>query len=396
MIPPIRGTRQGANGPCLATDFAELHIEARIRRLLWQLGTFCCAALPLLLMVCGGVALASDRPYDDAVKRGRAALEGGQYNEALQDFMAALEMVDGGDAESWRMLLAIAVTYDQMGQLGHAAEFHRAFLMRAQKHAALLTPAWGKRVENSKRDVDRIMKRASAIQGFVSVVTQPPGATISVDGRPVGAMGDGVSPFLLFLDPGAHTVSLARSGYKSAERTIKIAAGAIRALDVVLEPGASSSGGPSLQPVDEVLAEPADRTTPLKATEPLTSGEVPSQAGAWTLVGGGGAVLVAGAVLTALAASEHSALQADRDLLLDDPAQYATMSQEARLIASLDWDSRADSVSTMQSASVGLYAAGAAALLGGVLWLWLADDTAPTVTFAPTPGGVLSHASVRF
>jgi hypothetical protein len=351
-------------------------------------------------MLCCSAASATERPYDDAVERGRAALEGGQYNEALQDFMAALEMVDGGDAESWRMLLAIAVTYDQMGQLGHAAEFHRAFLMRAQKHAALLTPAWGKRVQNSKRDVDRIMKRASTIQGFVSVVSQPPGALISVDGRSVGAMGDGATPFLLFLEPGAHTVRLARPGYVSVERTIKIAAGALRALDVVLTQGEAVDGGVGLQPVDEIFEEGPDPTESNTAVlRPVQPQAASSDAAAWIFVAGGGAVLAVGAALTALAASEHSALQADKELLRGAPDHYAGLSQEERGATSLEWDERTETVSTLQSASIGLYAAGAAALLGGVLWLWLADDevtAGTTMTLAPTPGGFLGQASVRF
>ena len=352
-----------------------------------------------MLTLCCTAALAQ-RPYDDAVERGRAALEGGQYNQALQDFMAALEMVDGGDAESWRMLLAIAVTYDQMGQLGHAAEFHRAFLMRAQKHAALLTPAWGERVAGSKRDVDRIMKRASATHGFVSVVSQPPGAVISVDGRPVGAMGDGVTPFLLFLEPGPHTVRLARTGYESVERNIKIAAGAIRALDVVLEPGQASGGSAGLQPVDVVEPEAptvVKEAAPVVAPEATPSGS--SQAGQWSLIGGGGAVLAVGAVLTALAASEHSALEADQALLLGDPEQYAALTPAERSAESAQWDERADKVSALQSASLGLYAAGAAALLGGVLWLVLVDEdeaSSAAMSLTPTDGGFFGHASVRF
>jgi len=375
-------------------------IYLEIRRSLWSFGSRVALAAALMLTLCCTAALGVQRPYDDAVERGRAALEGGQYNQALQDFMAALEMVDGGDAESWRMLLAIAVTYDQMGQLGHAAEFHRAFLMRAQKHAALLTPAWGERVAGSKRDVDRIMKRASATHGFVSVVSQPPGAVISVDGRPVGAMGDGVTPFLLFLEPGPHTVRLARSGYESVERNIKIAAGAIRALDVVLEPGEASGGSAGLQPVEVVgAAKPSvvEEPAPDAAVEATPSGG--SHAGQWTLIGGGGAVLAVGAVLTALAASEHSALEADQALLLGDPEQYAALTPAERSAESAKWDERADKVSTLQSASLGLYAAGAAALLGGVLWLVLADDdeaSSAAMSLTPTDGGFFGHASVRF
>jgi hypothetical protein len=376
-------------------------VDSRTHRLLSRRAPRFGVALSLILTLGCTAALGSDRPYDEAVERGRAALEGGEYSQALQDFMVALEMVDGGDAESWRMLLAIAVTYDQMGQLGHAAEFHRAFLMRAQKHASLLTPAWGKRVEGSKRDVDRIMKRAATEYGFVSVVSQPPGAVIAVDGRPVGAMGDGVTPFLLFLAPGSHSVLLTRSGYKSGLRTIKIAAGAIRALDVVMTPGEAGGASVGLQPVEEVRVMPSTQGEPELAATTLNTEATPvnSDAGGWTLVAGGGAALVAGAVVTALAGGEHSALQSDRDLLLGEPNAYADLTPEERAAASLDWDERAEAVKTLQSASVGLYVAGAAALLGGALWVWLSGEGArsgASMALAPTSGGFFGQASVRF
>ncbi len=343
------------------------------------------------------------KPYDSLVERGRAALESGDYSVALRRFMVALEMVDGGDAESWRMLLAIAVTYDQMGQLGHAAEFHRKFLMRAQQHAEFLSPAWAKRVEVAKRDVDRIMKKAATTHGFLSVVSQPPGASISVDGRPVGAMGDGQTPFLLFLEPGVHHIRLSRPGYIDEAREIRIAATAIRALDVVLTQG-SARGVRPIEPVEELpTSEPTSEPTPLGGSEAggeaAGAPERPSALGPWLTLASGGVGLALGALFTAMAASEHSALMDERAAWTSEVSGAAEVNSGQRAEASLSWDAREERQRAYEASAIGLYAAGAALLGGGVLWLLLRDDDPQNVgvwSLMATPDGVYGQAMVRF
>ena len=364
-----------------------------------------------LFLLMGALALASipasaqQRPYDTVVERGRTALEDGQYNAALQEFMSALEMVDGGDAESWRMLLAIAVTYDQMGQLGHSAEFHRKFLMRAQKHAELLTPAWSKRVERAKGDVERIMKKASSTHGFLSVVSQPPGATLVVDGRPAGAMGDGVTPFLLFLEPGVHTVRVTRSGYQDEERTVKIAAAAIRALDIVMSPGTEGGANRQLLPVEEVPVGPPAQEPTIETQEralesaPREASSASNTLGPWVTVAGGGAALLTAAVLTGLAAADSASLNDEADALARNPGRYAGRSAAELADASREWDATRARVDAFEATSIGLYALGGVALVGGFVWLALSTgEDSPNAAFSVTPvrGGVHGHASVRF
>lgn len=330
-------------------------------------------------------------------------MEGGRYSAALQDFMSALDMVDGGDAESWRMLLAIAVTYDQMGQLGHAAEFHRKFLMRAQKHAEFLTPAWAKRVEKAKEDVNQVMKKAASTHGFLSVVSQPPEATLVVNGRPAGAMGDASTPFLLFLEPGVHTIRVTRSGYLDEERRVKIAAAAIRALDIVLTPGSTSASARVLAPVEE-LTPPSPRPEPALALPPHQGAISPDvtdggSIGPWLTLGVGGAALVVGAVLSGLSASERAGLQETKESLFEDPQRYAALSESERLLASQDWDAAVGRVERYDAASIALYATGGAALVGGVLWWALSDEAAPVQArweLTPLPGGLYGQAAVRF
>jgi hypothetical protein len=60
--------------------------------------------------------------------------------------------------------------------------------------------------------------------GFLSVVTDPPGANVFIDGREEGAAGQ--TPFRSVLDTGTHHVILERPGFASEERDVDVDIGA--------------------------------------------------------------------------------------------------------------------------------------------------------------------------
>jgi hypothetical protein len=65
------------------------------------------------------------------------------------------------------------------------------------------------------------------------VVTQPPGATIEVDGRPFAQKSPAAIPAL---SAGAHVVKLQKDGHDAVERRITLADGAREGIDVTLPP----------------------------------------------------------------------------------------------------------------------------------------------------------------
>lgn len=89
------------------------------------------------------------------------------------------------------------------------------------------------------------------LAGRVSIQSVPEGASVSVDGRPVG-----VTPIRggLDLPPGEHTFLLSKGGYESVTRTMEVRAGATVDLDITL-PGVPVA--PLPPPVAPRRSEPA-------------------------------------------------------------------------------------------------------------------------------------------
>ena len=54
----------------------------------------------------------------------------------------------------------------------------------------------------------------------VTVATQPPGATVVIDGTPMGA-----GPVTVKLNPGPHRLKAAKSGYFAADQKLVVASG---------------------------------------------------------------------------------------------------------------------------------------------------------------------------
>ena len=70
--------------------------------------------------------------------------------------------------------------------------------------------------------------RPSAVS--VTITTQPPGASIVIDGTPLGA-----GPLTVKLNPGPHRLKAAKSGYFSADQKLIVASGdAPRSIELTL------------------------------------------------------------------------------------------------------------------------------------------------------------------
>ena len=84
----------------------------------------------------------------------------------------------------------------------------------------------------------------------LEVLSQPPGATVSVDGQPRGE-----TPLSLALEPGEHSLVLARDGYLDNRQDIELAAGTAETLSITLTPDeanqvvAQDQGGGSRLPL---------------------------------------------------------------------------------------------------------------------------------------------------
>jgi TonB family protein len=88
--------------------------------------------------------------------------------------------------------------------------------------------------------------RAAAVQGGADVVSTPPGASVSVDGRAVGTTPlDGLK-----LKPGRHRLEVALVEHETWSGTVDVAAGETGRVEVRLRPLPKPSVPPTPEPVD--------------------------------------------------------------------------------------------------------------------------------------------------
>lgn len=153
------------------------------------------------------------------------------------------------------------------------------------------------------------------------------------------------------------------------------------------DPGLLAEADRRLQVIGEQLATRADPPPPTPTPTPAPTGvstvtstatpapvavaavaSPPSTVAPWTLTISGGVIALAGATLGVLAASAHETFETD-----PDPAAQRDARDAGRAYA--------------LGADIGV-AAGGAMLVGGVVWLLLTDDDAPSRAVRPTPTGL--------
>jgi hypothetical protein len=111
-------------------------------------------------------------------------------------------------------------------------------------------PCFEANLDLSARDMTKVLlRRTSAAQGKTAIElrTVPPGASIAIDGKLVGA-----SDATLPISAGPHQVQLQRSGYRTESRSITVAQGQTYKLAVALTP--DGGGGARFPLVPALIA----------------------------------------------------------------------------------------------------------------------------------------------
>ena len=320
---------------------------------------------------------------------GKQALKGDKPAEALRHFKAALSQADSSLGSTWQMMLAVALTYNELKRPAYAAETFRRFLEVTESHADLMTEKWRTRREVVRKELTALEQTLSETHAVVLVKSTPAGAQISLDGARAGVDGDAVTPSRLWLSPGEHIIALALDGYQPITHTLTTRAGQL------------DSFSPTLQAIAPAAAEapaPEAPQTPVVAVEGEGSG---GGIGPAILLGSAGVSAIIGGVMLGLSQSEFAKAQdidsTAKQLQETDPVAFAT--QQGDLELRYDTAKSAHETYSLVGALT-LGVAGAAAV-GGVLWLLLADDapaSEPDTSFGlvPTRGGLHGHATWRF
>ncbi len=254
-------------------------------------------------------------------RAGLGAFDAKRYREAVDHLTCANQLLPN-PAYAYN----IAITYEAMGDVPTALRWYREHRRQAGESAdsaalAKITELEGK-------------LQARGVQQ-VSVLSEPPGAALSVDDRALG-----LTPLTFELNPGLHRYRLALAGHETVEGSFELRVD--RSLDVEAElteareaPSAPAAPGAH-----------ADARAERDAGEPARSG---ARVGTWTWVSlGAGTALLGGAL-----GFEWRRSQLDGEL---EQASQA------------DYQDRHDAMTAHQTSARVLAGVGAGALIaGGVL-----------------------------
>ena len=159
-------------------------------------------------------------------QKGSSAFRERRYKDAIDSFLEADRLVKN-PAFAYNAGLA----YEKMGDTANGLAWLREYLRRAPE-----APDRPK-VEASIERLELALANKGVQQ--VTVLSLPDGATVVIDGRPVG-----VTPWTAEIAPGSHQLLLRMPGYEDAKTLFEL--GAHHAMDVKLPltPGESSAAGP--------------------------------------------------------------------------------------------------------------------------------------------------------
>jgi tetratricopeptide (TPR) repeat protein len=191
-------------------------------------------------------------------ERGSAAFAERRYKDAIELFLEA-DRIARSPAFSFNAALA----YEQMGDASNALGSFREYLRRTP--AAVDADEVGRSIAR----LERVLEAKGQQQ--VSILSLPDGATVMLDGRPVG-----VTPWTADLVPGNHKLRLQLDGHSPVETAFELRAD--RSMDVRLAldklpeappPSASSSAASIGAP----LRPAAQPTKPARVPMPSGSDE---------------------------------------------------------------------------------------------------------------------------
>lgn len=158
---------------------------------------------------------AAQKEADRFFKSGVALYKETKYSEALAEFQRAYEI-----APHPLVLYNIAGCHRELSQYAEAVKAYEQFLAegKGQVPAARLTAA--------QTELDSILARIAR----VTVTVTPDGATLLVDGSPIGTLVE----MPLILSPGEHVLLAQAPGRKDTERRVRVASGDELTIDLNL------------------------------------------------------------------------------------------------------------------------------------------------------------------
>lgn len=201
--------------------------------------------------------------------QGVAAYREGKYYAAVEIFLQTQRIYP-----DTQLCFNIARAYENIGNASAALRYYRDYLRQADR------PSDGADVKERVRRLEQQLAERSLQQ--LTVLSQPEGATVLLDGKPVG-----IAPFTLDTYPGKHRLALTLGEHAPQEQIVELDAHAARDVSFVLVPLPK----PALQPTPPPL--PVEKQSAVRLGTLLTLGT---------------GVLLLGSSLVAQAASSDSGM----------------------------------------------------------------------------------------
>jgi tetratricopeptide (TPR) repeat protein len=287
-------------------------------------------------------------------ERGIAAYKEGRYKDAIDAFLDAHR-----EFPSPSLSFNTARAYEKMGDSAGALRFYREYLRQ------LGEPPDRAAVEARVSELEGKLQARGVQQ--VTVLSQPEGATVILDDRPLG-----VTPWTGEILPGGHRIRLRREGY--TDKLHEFTLPAHRAMDVEL----------SLDRAARETAAPTGDVPAAPTVGPLEADHAPSRGigiTTWVSLGVGVAALATAGLFEVLRARSEEDVRA-----------------EETQVARHDAFERMESRQTLSRVFAGV---GAAAMIAGgvLLYFDLTAESAPTragVGFGCDPSGCAARMEGRF
>jgi outer membrane receptor protein involved in Fe transport len=159
------------------------------------------ALLLFVVALLSSMGARADNLADEAdlqFRLGAAAYQKGDFTSALEHFLASNRLVPNRN-----VVFNIARTYEELKVAPDAYRYY----VEALK---------GETRPEQKRRIEEALKRVAPQVAVLKVTTDPPGATVYLDRKDLGARGN--TPANLGLAAGRHKIIVELSGYESAER----------------------------------------------------------------------------------------------------------------------------------------------------------------------------------
>ena len=240
-------------------------------------------------------------------ERGTAAYSDGRYKDAIDAFLDAHR-----EYPSPALSFNAARAYDKLGDVPGALRFYREYLRQSP------TVRDRGAVERRIQQLEQKLSTRGVQQ--VTILSNVEGATVIIDGRPVG-----VTPWTGEIAPGQHDLRLQREGFRDAKTTFALSDTRSRDVEVAMAAVELSEERPAPAP------PPAAMPTVVEEEQGLERVGTPT----WVTFGVGAAALIGAGTFEVLRAGREEAVrtaptQLERQEAFEQGENYQTT---ARVLA---------------------------------------------------------------